>query len=425
MSDMLKWLRLPPWFIGKAIIFALAILIVTQLVVFITLSQRNNTAEFHVNRDIIARQVINLIQTIENTPDAQQSQVVNALNIPNFSISIDEHARWRQKFVSQSLWNILLKISEQQPNIQLSFLLSPNRWLNIEADIEPSSWHYPLAFLLLDILLAGVIIFSLWTINRFTVPLEHFAKAAERLGVDLQVEPLPISGPMAAQVTARAINRMQARLNDLLASRTQMLAAISHDLRTPITRLKLRLQYLDDEQLIKKMQTDLDQMETMIAETLAFSRDDTRKEQRSNLDLASLLASICDDYAEAHQPVQYEGTRERVPYTGGAVALRRMFSNIIENAIKYGSKATVNLSVLANELMVSIQDEGTGIPEALLEQVFLPFYRAEHSRSRDTGGIGLGLAVARDIARAHGGDITLMNVDTGGLLVKITLPLPQ
>lgn len=425
MNDLFKWLRLPPWFVGKAIVFVLAILIITQLIVFITLSQRNNTAEFHVNRDIIARQVINLIQTIENTPENQQNQVVDALNIPNFNVSINQNARWHQRFINQSLWNILLVISEQKPNIQLSFLLVPGRWLNIEADIEPSSWHYQLAFLMLDLLLTGVIVFSLWTINRFTVPLHHFAEAAERLGIDLQAEPLPISGPMAAQVTAKAINRMQARLNDLLASRTQMLAAISHDLRTPITRLKLRLQYLDDEQLIKKMQNDLDQMETMIAETLAFAHDDIRKEKRSNLDLASLLASICDDYAEANQPVLYEGTRERVPYTGGAVALRRMFSNIIENAIKYGNKADVDLTVLECDLLISIQDEGKGISPHLLEQVFLPFYRTEDSRSRDTGGIGLGLAVARDIARAHGGDIVLKNIATGGLLVTITLPLPR
>lgn len=424
MSDWFKWLRLPPWFVGKAIVFALAVLIITQLVVFIILSKKSNTAEFHVNRDIIARQVINLIQTIENTADNQQTQVVDALNIPNFNVSINQTPRWRQKFISQSLWNILLIISEQQPNIQLSFLLSPGRWLNIEAIIEPSSWHYQLAFLLLELLLTGVIVFSLWTINRFTVPLYHFAKAAERIGVDLQSEPLPISGPMAAQVTARAINRMQERLNDLLASRTQMLAAISHDLRTPITRLKLRLQYLEDEHLIKKMQADLDQMDTMIAETLAFARDDTRKEIRSNLDLASLLASICDDYAEAWQPVYYQGTRERIPYYGGAVALRRMFSNIIENAVKYGSEALVDLAVMTDKVIVSVQDKGTGIPESLLEQVFLPFYRAEHSRSRDTGGIGLGLAVARDIARAHGGDIQLINTDAG-LRVNILLPLPQ
>ena len=425
MNDLFRWLRLPPWFVGKAIVFALAVLIITQFIVFITLSQRNNTAEFHVNRDIIARQVINLIQTIENTPDEQQNQVVDALNIPNFNVSINTTAKWHKRFVNQSLWNILLVISEQKPSIQLSFLLSPERWLNIEADIEPSSWHYQLAFLLLDLLLTGVIIFSLWTINRFTIPLHHFAEAAERLGVDLQAEPLPIIGPMAAKSTAQAINRMQSRLNDLLASRTQMLAAISHDLRTPITRLKLRLQYLEDEHLIKKMHNDLDQMETMIAETLAFAHGDTRKEQRSNLDLASLLASICDDYTEAKQAVCYDGTRERVPYTGGAVALRRMFSNIIENAIKYGNKAEVNLNILENDLVVTVCDEGSGIPTHLLEQVFLPFYRAENSRSRDTGGIGLGLAVARDIARAHGGDIILSNRALRGINVTITLPRPR
>lgn len=422
MIKRLTWLRLPPWFIGKCIVIMLGLVIITQIVVFATLSQRSNTAEFHVNRDIISRQVINLIQTIENTPDDQQNQVVDALNIPNFSVNIAQNPVWHLRFINESLWNILLKISEQEPNIQLSFLLSPGRWLNIQAQIEPSSWHYPLAFIILEMLLTGVIIFSLWTINRFTVPLHQFAQAAERLGTDLQTEPLPILGPAAAQATAKAINRMQARLNDLLAARTQMLAAISHDLRTPITRLKLRLQYIDNEKLTQKILSDLDQMETMIAETLAFARDDARKEQRVNLDLASLLASMCDDYAEGGEPVHYTGSRERTPYFGGMVALRRMLSNIIENAVKYGTVAHVKLAVLGDELVISIADEGAGIAQEHLDKVFLPFYRAEQSRSRHTGGTGLGLAVARDIATAHGGDIILINRAEGGLLVNIHLP---
>lgn len=414
--------RLLGWLYGKVLLIAVAAVIVTQLFLFVVYSQRNNTAEFRVNRDVIARQVINLIQTLENTPPEQQQEIAQALNLPNINVSLDDKPKYHPRFEQTSLWRVLIKISDQSPNIKLSFLLASNQWLNIQANIEPVSWHFQLFMLALEIGLTLVILFSLWNIHRFTGPLKKFTKAAESLGVNLRTDPLPIDGPAPVRATAHAMNKMQERIQDLIAARTQMLAAISHDLRTPITRMKLRSQYIQDEHLQQKMINDLDQMEAMIAETLSFAREDAKQEKQHHFDFSSLLSSMCDDYAEIGKHVVFEGTFHKVPYTGGVLALKRMLANLMDNAVKYGEKAYVTLEEQDKKVIIEVRDKGKGLPKEQLERVFLPFYR-EQSRSRDTGGTGLGLAVARDIARAHGGDIVLYNHPDGGLVARIILPV--
>ena len=170
------------------------------------------------------------------------------------------------------------------------------------------------------------------------------------------------------------------------------------------------------------MINDLDQMEEMIAETLSFAREDARQEKQHHFDFSSLLSSMCDDYAEIGKHVVFEGIFSKVPYTGGVLALKRMLANLIDNAVKYGQKAYVMLESREKKIIIEVRDKGKGLPKNQLESVFLPFYR-EQSRSRETGGIGLGLAVARDIARAHGGDITLYNHPDGGLVARVILPV--
>ncbi len=417
-----KKIKVVRWLYGKVVLLAIGAVLITQITLFFVYSQRNNTAEFRINRDVIARQVINLIQTLENTPFDQQLKITQALNLPNINVSLDDEPKYHPRFQQISLWRVLIKISDQSPNIKLSYLLSSNQWLNIVANIEPISWHFQVFMLILEVLLTSVILFSLWNIHRFTVPLKRFTKAAEHLGVNLKVSPLEIDGPAPVRATAHAMNKMQERISDLIAGRTQMLAAISHDLRTPITRMKLRAQYIKDETLQEKMNNDLDQMEAMIAETLSFAREDMNQKQQKLLDLSSLLASMCDDYAEIGQSVTFEGTLKKVPYMGSALALKRMLANLIDNAVKYGQSATVRLYQSHRKNVIEIHDAGQGIPQAQLEKVFLPFYR-EASRSRATGGIGLGLAVARDIVRAHGGEIILFNHAQGGLVARVELPM--
>jgi signal transduction histidine kinase len=220
---------------------------------------------------------------------------------------------------------------------------------------------------------------------------------------------------------AVAFNVMQGRIRRFVEDRTQMLAAISHDLRTPITRLRLRAEFVDDDEQRAKMLADLEEMEGMIAATLAFARDDAAREPRVRVDVASLVQGLVEDMAAAGGAASYTGPDTLVAEARPS-ALKRAVANLVDNGAKYGGAVRAYLSESPDEVVVTLDDDGPGIPEADHERVFAPFVRLETSRSRDTGGTGLGLAVARAAARAHGGDIRLANRPEGGLRVTLTLP---
>jgi signal transduction histidine kinase len=214
---------------------------------------------------------------------------------------------------------------------------------------------------------------------------------------------------------------MQERLQRFVDDRTQMLAAISHDLRTVLTRLQLRVDFIEDEEQRGKALQDLTAMQTMLNATLEFARDDSAGESRTALDIAVLLQSLCDDWSDSGERIEYQGA-QHLTFNGRPVALQRMFSNLIENALRYGHEANVILQADRNNIQITVADRGPGIAQDMREKVFAPFFRLEPSRSRETGGTGLGLAVARSIARRHGGDITLADHPEGGLLVHVQLP---
>ena len=200
-----------------------------------------------------------------------------------------------------------------------------------------------------------------------------------------------------------------------------MLAAISHDLRTPITTLRLRAEFIEDPETRDKILETLDEMQQMTEATLAFLREDAAREDSRQVDLAALIQSLCDDLADAGREVAFAGAG-RTPLVCRPVALKRALANLIENAVAYGARARVALEEGAAELRIVIDDDGPGIPPDRMEAVFEPFVRLEESRSRETGGVGLGLAIARSIARGHGGDVTLENRPEGGLRAILRLP---
>lgn len=257
--------------------------------------------------------------------------------------------------------------------------------------------------------------------RRLTKPIQVFADAAERLGRDPGAPPLEVKGPAEIGVAARAFNEMQERLRRYVEDRTAMVGAIAHDLRTPLTRLRFRIEALPEDQR-RKYASDLDQMEEMITATLAFVRDATRPGERTPLELSSLVESLCDEMAETGAATAVE-PGEKVILEGDPMALRRLIANLLENAVKFGGRARARVFADAGNAVVEIDDDGPGIPPADTEKVFEPFYRREPSRSRQTGGIGLGLAVVRSIARGHGGDVSLVNRAGGGLTARVQLPL--
>jgi signal transduction histidine kinase len=214
---------------------------------------------------------------------------------------------------------------------------------------------------------------------------------------------------------------MHDRLQRFVQDRTRMLAAISHDLRTPLTSLRLRAEFVDDEETRTKILETLDEMERMTEATLTFAREEARREDTRTVDLAALVESLCEDLRDLGMDVTYSGP-SRLLYPCRSVSLKRALRNLIENAVGYGRRARVGLEQTATEVPIVIDDDGPGIPEADFERVFAPFVRLEESRSQETGGIGLGMAIARSIVRGHGGDITLANRPEGGLRATLHLP---
>jgi signal transduction histidine kinase len=262
---------------------------------------------------------------------------------------------------------------------------------------------------------------SVWAVRRATQPLGMLGEAAERLGRDVHAPPLAESGPLEVAQAARAFNEMQDRLQQLIRDRTQMLAAISHDLRTPLTRLRLRAELIDDLEQQRKTIADLQEMQAMIAAALEFARDEVAVEPPASLDLAVLLQTICDDTADAGADARYAGP-EHARCVGRPAALKRALANLVGNAVRYGDRARVTLSSEPGQLRVNVDDDGPGLPEAELERVFQPFYRLETSRSRETGGVGLGLAIVRAAVEAHSGRVHLANRPGGGLRATVLLP---
>jgi signal transduction histidine kinase len=282
------------------------------------------------------------------------------------------------------------------------------------------NWPYRV-LLSITLLLAAVIVVSLVAVRWATRPLKTLADAADELGKNINRPPLAETGPTEVARAARAFNTMQSRLATYLRERTQVLAAMSHDLKTPITRLRLRAELLADAELRTKFGGDLQEMETMVLSALDFLRGMDNGEPVQPVDVMALLESLQTDLRETGGMVSVSGSATG-PYPGRPQALKRCLANLLENAIKYGKSARVIVDDNNECLQVSIHDEGPGLPPDQLEKVFEPFYRVEGSRNRDTGGTGLGLAIAKNVVELHGGRIVLRNRAEGGLEVILMLP---
>lgn len=279
--------------------------------------------------------------------------------------------------------------------------------------------------IIMILLLLALIILCIWAIKRLTTPLTSLANAAKNFGDDINAPPLARTENDEMNEVVDSFNDMQARIRKLINDRTQMLAAISHDLRTPITRLKLRTEYFADSPQYEEMLDDFSEIDNMISSVLIFAKEDVYKEPKEKIDLDALLDSLCEDMRNTGADVTYHSYGKRLTYLGRINALTRAFSNIIQNAVKYGKKAEITLKRQTNNVKIEITDKGPGIPEAYLKNVFEPFYRVEKSRSLKTGGTGLGLTIAKDAVLAHNGEITLQNLSKKGLKVTITLPIKK
>lgn len=266
----------------------------------------------------------------------------------------------------------------------------------------------------------GVLMLAAWLGARWlTAPIRQLAQAAQELGEDIQRPPLAESGTSECREATRVFNQMQQRIVAQIQERERFVAAMSHDLRTPLTRLRLRSEALPGSERAA-MVRDVTEMETLLATTLDYLRGTSQPEGRQMVDMEALVQSLADDAQDVGQPVTVTGHAAPLPCQ--PMAVRRCLDNLVSNALRYGHTAHITLTDAPNQLVIEITDQGPGLPPEELDQVLQPFYRVDSSRHRDHGGIGLGLSIANDIAKRHGHPLAMSNPPSGGLCVRLTLP---
>jgi signal transduction histidine kinase len=281
-------------------------------------------------------------------------------------------------------------------------------------------WTVTLLFGAISVTLLG-----LWAARALTAPLSAFARAAESFSLNSAAAPLPERGPEEIRFLAKALNRMRERITTLIDDRTRMLAAISHDLRTPITRMRLRSEFIEDDVQRGRMLRDLDQMRSMLESVLSFLRNDRKLESMTLADIASTLQLVADQFADMGHKVAYDGP-EHARATVRPDDLHRSITNLVENAVNVGAETTIRLSVAPDMVTIEVEDDGPGISDARKDVMLEPFVRGDDARNMDAAtGFGLGLSIARTIVLAHGGEFTLNDRQPHGLIVRIRLPVRQ
>lgn len=454
---------LPASLFGRLVLVLLGVLLAAQFIAAGILLRDRGTAVYETSGLHAAQRIAGIVQLLETLDPGQRDLILRAVNTASFRVSL---SRPPVEMVSDDghaahLRAVLRRIIGEHRPVQVvvmrgdppperrefgppvgpmghmlhergfvpragGFLvqvqLRGGQWVSFAQRLPRETFEWPSRLLLtLGVLLVSVIVVSLIAVRWATHPLTVLGRAADELGRDIDRPPLAEEGPLEVRRAAQAFNAMQARLRRYLRDRERILAAVSHDLKTPITRLRLRAEMLEDGKLRTKFLGDLDEMERMAAATLEFMRTAREREAVQPTDINALLESLQADREEMGQSVTIEG-RANSPYPARPMALKRALSNLIENGIKYGARAMIRVEDSEQALKIIIADEGPGIPESQLEEVFEPFYRLEPSRSRETGGVGLGLSIARDVAQAHAGDLVLRNRTGGGLEAVLRLP---
>ncbi|MCJ8325027.1 MAG: ATP-binding protein [Rhizobiales bacterium] len=349
---------------------------------------------------------------------AELTDVTKVVNVTSFAPNAPQHlAFWRDR---------------RPDKIHVNVKLSPNTWLVADYfQKKPvNGWISPLLVTMLLMVISIILVVSL-VVRRLTKPLGELAKAAYNLGHGQDVGELHEVGTEDVRNVIRSFNQMNKKIKRFVDDRTKMLAAISHDLRTPITSLRLRAEFIEDKDMQGKILATLEEMQMMTEAALKFAKDSHSKETTKNIDLASLLETLASDYKDMGKSVSLidDADVAQIILPLRVQSIKRAIRNLIDNGLKYGGEVTMRfaLNKPENHAEIYICDNGKGIDENEFEQVFEPFFRLEKSRNKDTGGVGLGLSIARNIIAAHGGEVNLHNVKTdgktNGFEVQIILPL--
>ncbi|MGI9510685.1 MAG: ATP-binding protein [Geminicoccaceae bacterium] len=452
---------------GQMIALLLLALVLAQIVTLMIFADERRFAIRAADRSQLLGRAVSIVRLLENSPTSLHGQILETANEGRMRYwvsatspieegdDLEHHDIWLRQRVADlfgkgaerdvrivladdddhgAAWRSRRRGGDERdddrgrhrhhpaPNVIVSIMLTGGEWLNLESRLLPPKFGWKLPALtwlsLMGVALSTVVIIM---VKRITRPMAALAAAAERAGRGEDIDPLPAVGPIDVRQTTHAFNRMHARLKRFIQDRTQMLAAMSHDLRTPITTLRLRAEFIEDDEIRDKILETLEEMQRMTEATLAFVREEAAVEPTRKVDLVALIDSVVVDFADLGHAATFEPTASCI-YDCRPAGLKRAIRNLLENALRYGEKADVDLVEDAERLVISIVDQGPGIPENEIERMFHPFVRLDESRSEETGGIGLGLAIARSIIRSHGGDIDLVNRVDVGLIARIILP---
>lgn len=382
-------------------------------------------------------QLVALLQLLGTTPAAERSRLIAdiARSFPELSIKsvaagtsgpVQEETP-PLRFLSRDLGSNyrvqMLDASGDQVGIAL-----PDG-SEIAVTMRSERGRYPFwggpGMLTLLFVVVSLTLLGLWAARALAAPLSSFAKAAEGFSLNSAAAPLPERGPEEIRAVAKALNHMRERIAALVDDRTKMLAAISHDLRTPITRLRLRAEFIEDDGQRSQMLRDLDQMRSMLDSVLSFLRNEYTSEVMTLTDIATILQLIADQFADVGQIATYHGPPHAM-VMARPDDLQRAVTNLVENAVRFGGEARIRLLVSEKSLTIDVEDNGPGITDAQKSAVLQPFVRGDVARNMDDAtGFGLGLSIARAVAISHGGEISLNDRKPNGLVVRIVLPVPE
>jgi signal transduction histidine kinase len=432
-------LRAPRTLFVRLLLIVTAGLLAAQLLgAWLQLSERQRAVGSTVSLGLTQR-LAAVVRAIDHQPPAARAALAADLSTPRLKLGLlaaapaVHAAAGRNHEFTADLQRLVGPANEvrvpRMPGIgdfyfDVYVRLSGGDWLRIDGGAPPETFAWPWSLVInLGLVLVAVTALVWWAARQALCPLSELADAALALGEDLGRRPLSEDGPQEVRRAAQAFNAMQTRIRAGIEERERFLAAVSHDLRTPVTRLRLRGEMLKDPDLRERTLRDLDDMQGMLNDSLDFLSGKLVEEPTRSLDIVALLESVADDASDTGQAVTLRAPPGPLRLNARPRALRRALANLIDNAVKFGSRARIDVFALGQELHVAVDDDGPGLGEHQLARAFEPFYRAENSRSRETGGVGLGLAIVRQVARSHGGEVELQNRPEGGLRALMRLPL--
>ncbi len=443
----MRFSPIPKTLYGRLVLLLLAAFVGVQGVVVLLIFQFPKTMRDEMFSREISGRLMPTVEWLKANPSAPSEEMRKALSAMGFEVSpnaphVQQFSHDREnlsRLISDALQvelvqlelktkegespsSIIPPLGMSRVDVSLLFRIDPSRDVVYRGEIAGGPSIMARRGLLIDmgIRFLGIVLIALLTAHWIVRPLRRLTAQAELLGRNLSAEPISEAGPAEVRQTARAFNQMQSRLKLFLNERARMLAAVSHDLRTPITRVLLRVEMMPASEARDRSIKDLAQLGEIVNETLEFARGEREASSPESIPIASLIEQSIS--LNESEKIRYVKGNDGM-VLGRRTSLVRLLGNLIENALRYGARATISHAVDSESATVYVDDDGPGIPEDVLDQVFEPFYRVEPSRNLDSGGKGLGLAIARDIARAHGGDVSLRNRAEGGLRATLTLPL--